>query len=677
MPNKLQMITELSKETTKEVTKSPEKWLKFLDSASNNYKYPFNDQILIYAQRPDARVCADMDTWNKRLHRWIKKGSKGIALLQNKNGYLSLKHIFDIADTYDNFGSAFNVWTIPNNSEQQVIESLENSFGALEFKDNLEDAIVSSVRNSVEDNIQDYLTDFKSILEGSLLEEHDDFNLDYNFKKLMINSISYMMLKRCGYDPMDYFDIDDFNKIIEFNTIETISRFGIAMSDIAEVELHEIYTTVLDIQKNKNHTFVQNQITNYDVNNNINESEVYNERSNDDGSKISQRGGLYDTQPNNGATGEHTTGQMGENENEIHSREPERSIYGANDERNTNEIPSRDRPNSNNENRADSETVSPREQSERGNESEQPTTMGWTDEQLQESSRGDSSTGINIQLNLFEDNKTEEEQINLINTLAEVNDTPAFFNNSKQQETPYFEIDKNFRIDANNYIHIHNSDEGFFYDLIDENGEIVDGGLLEYDEEYGSVTNEKMLLNKLSDFTGIDELKTELEEVSDEFIDSLQDKDKTKENRILENIPQEKINYHIDNNLLGEGTPKEKFRRNIEAIKVIQKCEEENRLATKEEQKILAQYVGWGGLSDAFDNRKDNWHTEYEELKELLTEEEYSAVRASTLTAFYTPPVVIKSMYKALQNMGLERGNILEPSCRSWKLYRNATTRIK
>lgn len=127
----------------------------------------------------------------------------------------------------------------------------------------------------------------------------------------------------------------------------------------------------------------------------------------------------------------------------------------------------------------------------------------------------------------------------------------------------------------------------------------------------------------------------------------------------------ERHNFIIADDNLGVGTPKEKYQRNIEAIRILKKCEEQNRYATPEEQKLLSQYVGWGGLADVFDSRKDNWHNEYEELKSLLTEKEYREAKQSTLTAFYTPPVVIKSIYKALEKMGLERGNILEPSCRS------------
>ena len=261
MANKMQLITELSNNIINEITNTPENWLSFLDTASNNYKYSFNEQILIYAQRPDATVCTDIDTWNKRLHRWIKKGSKGIALITNDNGIQGLRHIFDISDTYDKYGRNVYIWQVENGTENEIIETLENRFGELDNKNDLAEAIINSVTNLVEDNFQDYYSDFNSIVNNSYLEELDELNLELYFKNMMKNSISYMALKRCGIDPKEYFDIEDFRNIVNFNTPEVIARLGIATSDIAEVELHEIYTTVLDLkksEKNISHTFVKN-----------------------------------------------------------------------------------------------------------------------------------------------------------------------------------------------------------------------------------------------------------------------------------------------------------------------------------------------------------------------------------------------------------------------------------
>ena len=417
MANKMQLITELSNNIINEITNTPENWLSFLDTASNNYKYSFNEQILIYAQRPDATVCTDIDTWNKRLHRWIKKGSKGIALITNDNGIQGLRHIFDISDTYDKYGRNVYIWQVENGTENEIIETLENRFGELDNKNDLAEAIINSVTNLVEDNFQDYYSDFNSIVNNSYLEELDELNLELYFKNMMKNSISYMALKRCGIDPKEYFDIEDFRNIVNFNTPEVIARLGIATSDIAEVELHEIYTTVLDLkksEKNISHTFVKNNNEEYhEIKDNKIERGNENERNNN----IPPRGGLSNTRPNNARTGESTIRDIRKNENEIHKREQERSIYRTDDERNINTTPSGNRENSITKSGTDSQETSERQQSERTTESTGSNDMGWINEQLQKSSTRNSNAGTNLQLNLFANNISEEQQKELINDL--------------------------------------------------------------------------------------------------------------------------------------------------------------------------------------------------------------------------------------------------------------------
>ena len=245
-------------------------------------------------------------------------------------------------------------------------------------------------------------------------------------------------------------------------------------------------------------------------------------------------------------------------------------------------------------------------------------------------------------------------------------------------------LDKNYRLNDGNIFHFHTNEEGYYYEIYDKFGTEQDGGLLEYSDNEENETL-MSIRKRLAEFTAIEELANgNLKEISQEEFDEVlsrqedikqaqkvNDLFKAREengkplNReeYYQNKIQEKVNYHIDNDNLGEGTPRQKVLRNIEAIKLLNKLENENRLANKEEQEILSQYVGWGGLPDVFDEIKDNWHEEYIELKSLLTDEEYSNARASTLTAFYTPPIVIKSIYQALQNMGLQEANILEPSC--------------
>ena len=906
MPNKMQLITELSNNVTKEITNTPENWLSFLDTASNNYKYSFNEQILIYAQRPDATVCTDIDTWNKRLHRWIKKGSKGIALITNDNGVQGLRHIFDISDTYDKFNRNVYVWQVEDDMQNEIIETLENRFGDLENKDNLADSIINSVTNLVEDNFQDYYSDFTSIVNNSYLEELDELNLELYFKNMMKNSISYMVLKRCGIDPKEYFDVEDFRNIVNFNTTEVISRLGIATSDIAEVELHEIYTTVLDLkkEKNKSHTFVNNKNEEYhEIKENENQIERGNE--NERTNNIPPRGRLSDTRLSDASTGESTTRDIRKNEGEIYQGEQKRTLHRTNDERNSNTTPSGNREISIEQNGTNNQSIGETKQSGRTNESSRPNDLGGIHEQLQESSTRNSDAGVNLQLNLFTNNRTEEQQKELINDLeAEQSSVFTFtqemidnaltegshFENGKfriykqfmqsmsseenikflkyeygiggassikgfedigidfnakgitlnngyksdskeillswakvekrikelimtdrylnidevdkyleweQNEYPnqkwmferaqnkepiytlnndnfnnylksflsdilskygyHFELiqssnnnelfvvkveesqkeyilkdllkiieedysnefnekntlefnniidyiermnissidkgnnrdtsynyDKNYKLRDGNIFHFHTNEEGYYYEIYDKYGTEQDGGLLEYSNNEENETL-MSIRKRLAEFTDIEELVNEnLEELSQEEFDEILNRQddiiqaqkvndlfKAREEngkplnreKYYQNKIQEKVNYHIDNDNLGEGTPRQKVLRNIEAIKLLNKLENENRLANKEEQEVLSGYVGWGGLPDVFDETKDNWHEEYIELKSLLTDEEYSNARASTLTAFYTPPIVIKSIYQALQNMGLQEANILEPSC--------------
>lgn len=262
MANKYQLINEMASETLKEITQNGESWIKFLNTASNNYKYSFNEQVLIYAQKPNATACADIETWNKKLRRWVNKGAKGIALLSMENGRNVLRHVFDISDTHSGINKDFKLWEIKPSYENGIIETLENSFGNLEVKSNLSEAIYSASINLVEDNYQDYLVDLKEVLDGSLLEGMQDIDLEGNFIVLLAKSISYMAMKRCGIDPTEHFNVSDFEMISSFNNKRVVSRLGAAISDIAEQELREIYSSVINYEKNyklTNRTFVNNE----------------------------------------------------------------------------------------------------------------------------------------------------------------------------------------------------------------------------------------------------------------------------------------------------------------------------------------------------------------------------------------------------------------------------------
>lgn len=892
MANKYQLVNEMANETIKYISQSSENWIEFLNTASNNYKYSFSEQVLIYAQKANATACADIETWNKRLKRWVNKGAKGIALLSIENGRSVLRHVFDISDTHSGIGQELKLWEVKPSYTNGIIETLENSFGNLEIKDTLAEAIYSSSINLVEDNFQDYLVDLKEVTEVSFLQELNDIELESYFRGILANSIAYMTMKRCGIDPMEHFSIADFEIIKQFNNKRVISRLGAATSDIAEREIREIYSSVINFEKNNkltNRTFVNNEKMNYH-----NNEEKNSEGRNDyDRINIQTNGRLSDTTSSITKNKENDTGEIFKNEGELPKRIQKRAIRGIDARWQNGRTFRRNRTDSSKENETNNNKFSREEPNNRENEKRESNGVGTSNELNKKPSRGNDNSRVNLQLNLFEDTyvppikelPSVDKQIDSIKIQAEVENTPAFsftqemidktlqdgtghqngkfrvyrlyqetlsskerqdflkkefnyygtngvagldgiwveytpskglklskrevedtmqvnwntiekrigelialdryFNNDEKEkyqnwlENDYENekwmfnqvfkdendkieiqnIDKNYKLKNGNYFHFHTNEEGYYYAIYDKFGVEKDGGLLEYSDNEENETL-MSIKKRLAEFTDIEELTdNNLQEVSQDDMDYItsgqkvedvakevkqvvinnvieavnelgQDKPKFKIGQIIyleddrkykveaynreldqiilmdmtlyeearypmsrnesylralnlyNNNPrnfgekikepiieektttnQERHNYHINDNLLGEGTPKEKVKRNIEAIKLLHKLEDENRLANSEEQNILSKYVGWGGLPDVFDESKTNWSKEYYELKELLTDEEYKSARASTLTAFYTPPVVINAIYNTLKNMGVEQANILEPSC--------------
>ena len=433
MANKYQLINEMASETLKEITQNGESWIKFLNTASNNYKYSFNEQVLIYAQKPNATACADIETWNKKLRRWVNKGAKGIALLSMENGRNVLRHVFDISDTHSGINKDFKLWEIKPSYENGIIETLENSFGNLEVKSNLAEAIYSASINLVEDNYQDYLVDLKEVLVGSLLEGMQDIDLEGNFIVLLAKSISYMAMKRCGIDPAEHFNVSDFEMISSFNNKRVVSRLGAAISDIAEQELREIYSSVINYEKNyklTNRTFVNNEKINYH-----NNEEKNNEGRNDyDRINIQSNGRLPNTTSSITKNEENGTGEILKNEGEIPKRTQKRVIRGINVRWQDGRTFRRNRGNSSKQIETTNQTISRESSSERRNEESRSNGLGTSNELNTKSSRGNDNNRVDLQLNLFEDTyvppikelPSVETQINNIQTQAEVENTPAF-----------------------------------------------------------------------------------------------------------------------------------------------------------------------------------------------------------------------------------------------------------
>lgn len=930
MASKLRLITDLYGETLTQISKNPDDWMSFLECAAMNYKYPFNDQVLIYAQRPEAVACAKIEAWNKQVGRWVNRGAKGIALLSEDNGYTNLRYVFDIADTNSKFGKSFRLWSVPKPYEVDIIESLENKYGELEDKSSLGLAIKSVSKILVEDNMQDYLEDLKFYRENSSLEPMTDEAVQLLVQNALENSIAFSMIKRCGLNPNDYFTNEDFTPILAFDSYETITRLGVATSEISEMGIREIYNTIKKLrinEINKIRTFDIDKDLSYDVS----ESRETVERRNNDEYNLHTQRGLRDTRPSDTREQDSSGGQIRNDEVKVLEREQEISIHDSINEQSTSRTFDEYSRSSNGESRTDSIRNESQREDNRTNETTRPYEMDRLNEQLEDISRRDSSERIDLRLNNYDPSQSKTHYVVVDEKINQILSTTPHLRKSNKEINDFIQNEKDVTKRAEYLKGIFNKDytgvivddqmygyktfdngilfwkgnflsrdtESFVswedltyhYDamillnqlndrieplpsvtdqlsFIDENSEksvsdleftqeFVDRYLTEQHrdtkfsiyEQFSKSLSTENNINYLKNLYGISgatstikgagigvntdykgvrfnrgyfdasakeqlfkwnyiekRIKTLIHE--DRYLNSkeleeypkwLDEKDQEREfieasnnlaEKIIEEPTEEKYEYQyhlgdrvyigadeyeilsigisnvvlydfryplfnremskeefdrkvqenpsndhlkvkvsdikdnineepsnievnvkeeislpikeepevqeenivpvfekkksnkirsfdihpeipisdrnqfkITNDNLGEGSPREKFINNVEAIRVLKKCEEENRFATPQEQEILSKYVGWGGLPQAFDEKDSSWSNEYSILKNLLDEKEYSQARESTLTAFYTPPVVIRSMYKALENMGLKTGNILEPSC--------------
>ena len=268
MAAKYQLITELYQRTGAGIARNAQAWQGFLASACRNYKCRFDEQVLIYAQRPDATAVAKLETWNTVFRRWVNKDSKGIAVFDPKGRRNTLKYYFDISDTHEGYyGSRpVPIWQMDERYEQAVIERLSDRFGDIEGSD-LASALMETAKNAVEDHLPDYLAELKNWRTDSFLEELDDLNLEVSYRRLAENSVAFMLFTRCGLDTELFFEREDFADIVNFNTPATINAIGIATSDIAEMALREISQTIRTVQleeRGQNRTFADPGQSRYD-----------------------------------------------------------------------------------------------------------------------------------------------------------------------------------------------------------------------------------------------------------------------------------------------------------------------------------------------------------------------------------------------------------------------------
>lgn len=330
MSRKYELISELYDRTCKTVVSNPQNWQNFLQSACRNYKLRYDEQLLIYAQRPDATAVLEIERWNKSFGRWVNKGARGIAVFADENrARQRLTHYFDISDTHESrYSRPVPLWDMRDEYTDDVIETLESTFGELDNKVTLGDAVMSAAQNAAEDNLPDYLNDLIYASEDSFLEGLDETMIASLYKKVVTNSVAYMIMTRLGIDTGEYFEADDFRDVTNFNTQDTMNALGFATSDIAEMGLSEISKTVMALNR-QNRIIEANRQPEYN-------KDIKDERSSDyERDNIHDGRGLQSSEPDSARTAGGHSGQMVADEENLSEGTPQGSVLQSPDERDT------------------------------------------------------------------------------------------------------------------------------------------------------------------------------------------------------------------------------------------------------------------------------------------------------------------------------------------------------
>ena len=839
MPSKTEEYLALAQRTANGLTRYWESWTDYLTTASRLYKYPFADQLMIYAQRPDATACADFDIWNTRMNRYVRRGAKGIALLDESSGFPRLHYVFDVSDTGVRRNSRDpEVWQLGPDLVQPVSEMLSKTYGI--SGERVSQQLADVAGKLVADYWDNNGEDIRAIVDGSLLMDYDEAGVEMQFKSAAAISVTYTLMERCGFEPAGWFDKDDFQAIHDFSTPDAVFALGAAVSDMSREVLRNIERTVKTTIRRRNAERSQYE---------------YEQQERD----LLDRRGLPAPEPNPEPAPE-AAGQVRQAAPDVPDEPSPGTVQHDAPEREPVPAPDGSGADGREPDAADHAGTAEAEPGPgQGAESDG---MGAADEQPAGTGRGTGADGIDLQLSFFDAHiPTEVQQIEKIDQ-AESEKTPSAFSLSQAeienelrkhgsgfmggkqrimamyQTQPdrslraktlakeygigghshdYLDGSRGFvnhdwkglefvhypdhqkitlkwaqvekyidlmiqsdryltdeekeqratRQEASNYnvgdevvvdlptrtiegtigyvgetdVRIDTSAHGQSWDNEVINKQQFEQGLRQsataqrVDKmlaqaeaiakesevpEYERFSVRKVVDGKMPLFAIWDDLyddyyetnhavpqfsnekqaESYLENLKKEVADReaaewlkvehakfLADKDEPEpSDEELDELPISAVmdgevqtfpdaaaldealnaapagNFRITDDHLGEGGAKQKYARNIEAIRTLFRLEEEHRGATAEEQQVLSQYVGWGGLADAFDPGKDSWAKEYAELKGLLSEDEYAAARSSTLNAHYTSPTVIRGIYDAVERMGFRSGNILEPS---------------
>ena len=449
----------LYSETLNEVIKNVDNWQSFLDSCAWNFKYSFDDQILIYAQRPDARACAEIDEWNRKLRRWVNKGANGIFVFsKDENSPYPFRIVFDISDTHNYNNTEYKLWDIKPEYEKEIIDTLETSFGQIFNEDDQDRTLTKAIRlasyNIVEDNLQDYMESIQKYKTGTKLENMSDEEIETIVKVAIMSSVDHIMFTRCGINARDEVSKEDIELIEYLDNPRILNIFGTAVSDMAEMGLREIAKTVLTLQKNeknKNRTFENENKEVYANTENINKGGIDYERDN-----IHKTGGLQYTESSNGER-ENPNREIRQNEIELSKGTQESRTNYIEDGNEVSRPLDRDTEDSERESRTNSETNGETREYRRENESNQPDEVGTTNEQLESDSRGNSGERNDIHLTEYK----KENDVSYVVVDEKINQilaTTTFLTKNNSEIIEYFEKEKDISKRAEYLKDIFNSD---------------------------------------------------------------------------------------------------------------------------------------------------------------------------------------------------------------------------
>ena len=431
MSRKFDLISELYDRTCKMVVSSPKNWEAFLSSACRNYKLRFDEQLLVFAQKPDATAVLEIERWNSSFGRWVNRGATGIAVFDDAaRSTQRLIHYFDISDTHESrYSRPVPIWTMKPEYQQEVIQTLESSFAATSDNSSLADTVMSAAKNAAEDNLPDYTRDLLYSVNDSFLEELDEDNITAIYRKVVTNSVAYMMMARLGISTEEYFDREDFEVIVNFNTPATLNALGFAVSDIAQMGLAEVARTVISLER-QNRTIADNHKSDYNIGTNINDERgPKNERT-----ELHDAGRLQTAQSDITGTAGSADGTVLTNESEVPEREPQGAVLQSPDELQAERASDTDRTYGDRNGGTPDERDGGEGRLDREPESGGYDELGSEDEQHQEQGSGNRDEGSNIRLDYYDRNHED-------------NSLPFFGNDDTIREmlvaTPHLKASKN------------------------------------------------------------------------------------------------------------------------------------------------------------------------------------------------------------------------------------------